>query len=89
MSEHAAVRQPLSSGTIRVWQALIMRGLEPADGEPFGTYRGEAGLDGRTLHVQRPVGRSVRAADRVAAVKRSSKQENRTVALPAARATWR
>lgn len=47
----AAARQPLSSATIRAWQALIMRGLEPADGEPFGTYRGEAGLESYDVEV--------------------------------------
>jgi len=36
-------RQPLSSATINAWQALIMRGLEPTEGEPIGAYRGEAG----------------------------------------------
>ena len=41
----ANAREPLSSESIRQWQALIMHGLVPADGEPAGTFRGEAGLE--------------------------------------------
>ncbi|MEO5862049.1 MAG: Fic family protein [Burkholderiales bacterium] len=40
----ARAREPLSSNVIRDWQALIMQGLTPTDGEPFGAFRGEAGL---------------------------------------------
>ena len=47
----AAARQPLSSVTIKIWQASIMRGLEPTDGEPFGAYRGEAGLEDYDVEV--------------------------------------
>jgi Fic family protein len=47
----AAARQPVSSAVIREWQALIMRGLVAAAGEPFGAYRGEAGLEDYNVEV--------------------------------------
>lgn len=47
----AATRQPLSSATIKGWQALIMRGLEPTEREPIGAYRGEAGLEDYDVEV--------------------------------------
>lgn len=60
----ATARQPVSSEAIRAWQALIMRGLEPTDGEPFGAYRGEAGLEDYHVEVGGHLGTS---AERVAA----------------------
>ncbi len=60
----AAVRQPVSSEAIRGWQALIMRGLEPTDGEPFGAYRGEAGLEDYDVEIG---GHPGAPAERVAA----------------------
>ena len=50
----AAARRPVSSQAIGSWQTLIMRGLEPANGEPFGTYRGEAGLAGYDVEAGGP-----------------------------------
>ena len=47
----AAARQLVSSAAIRDWQALIMWGLEPTDGEPLGAYRGEAGLEEYNVEV--------------------------------------
>lgn len=41
----AAARGPVSSEAIREWQAHIMRGLKPTDGETFGAFRGEPGLE--------------------------------------------
>ena len=46
----AAARRPISSEAIRGWQALIMRGLQSAQGEPVGAYRGEVGLE--DYHVE-------------------------------------
>ncbi|MSQ51169.1 MAG: Fic family protein [Betaproteobacteria bacterium] len=44
-------REPLSSEVIRAWQTLIMRGLTPTDGEPFGVFRGEAGLEDYLVEI--------------------------------------
>ena len=60
----AAARQPVSSEAIRDWQAFIMRGLEPTDGEPCGAYRGEAGLEHYNVEVG---GHLATPAERVAA----------------------
>lgn len=47
----AAAREPLSSEAIRAWQSDVMHGLEPTDGEPFGVFRGEAGLEDYDIEV--------------------------------------
>ena len=44
-------REPLSSQAIREWQTLIMLGLTPTDGEPFGVFRGEAGLKDYVVEI--------------------------------------
>ena len=44
-------REPLSSQAIREWQTLIMRGLTPTGGEPFGVFRGEAGLEDYVVEI--------------------------------------
>ena len=44
-------REPLSSQAIREWQTLIMLGLTPTDGEPFGVFRGEAGLEDYVVKI--------------------------------------
>ena len=44
-------REPLSSQAIREWQTLIMLGLTPTDGEPFGVFRGEAGLEDYVVEI--------------------------------------
>jgi Fic family protein len=54
----ANAREPLSSESIRQWQALIMRGLVPGDGEPAGTFRGEAGLEGYDVAIGLHLGTS-------------------------------
>jgi hypothetical protein len=60
----AAARRAISSEVVRDWQALIMQGLEPTDGEPIGAYRGEAGLEDYHVEV---AGHSGTPAERVAA----------------------
>ena len=47
----ARAREPLSSNTVREWQALIMRGLTPTDSEPFGVLRGEPGLEDYVVEI--------------------------------------
>jgi hypothetical protein len=44
-SANARARDPLSSEVVRRWQDAIMQGLVPTDGEPFGRFRGEPGLE--------------------------------------------
>ena len=64
VSADAADRQAVSSEVVRGWQAFIMRGLDPTDGEPIGAYRGEAGLEDYNVEVG---GRPGTPAGRVAA----------------------
>ena len=49
-------REPLSSQAIREWQTLIMRGLTPTGGEPFGVFRGEAGLEDYVVEIGNRLG---------------------------------
>lgn len=62
IARDALERKPLSSEVIRRWQERIMRGLEPAGGEPIGAYRGEAGLEEYDVAV---AGRPGAPAERV------------------------
>ncbi|MDQ3259441.1 MAG: Fic family protein [Pseudomonadota bacterium] len=52
----ARAREPLSSNVIRDWQALIMQGLTPTDGVPFGVFRGEAGLEDYIVKIGEHIG---------------------------------
>ena len=47
----ARAREPLSSDAIREWHALIMQGLTPTDGEPFGVFRGATGLEDYVVKI--------------------------------------
>lgn len=64
IARHAAERKPLSSDVVRQWQTHIMQGLEPADGEPLGAFRGDSGLEEYDVAV---AGRPGVPAERVAA----------------------
>jgi Fic family protein len=48
---NAHERKALSSETVREWQAVIMRGLTPSDGEPPGRFRGEPDLEEYDVRV--------------------------------------
>ncbi len=52
----AIARDSLSSEVIRAWQNDIMQGLEPAQGEPFGAFRGEPGLEIYDVEIDRHSG---------------------------------
>lgn len=62
----ARAREPLSSEVLRAWQLDIMRGLVAPDGEPFGVFRGEPGLDDYEVELG-PGGPPGAPSDQVAA----------------------
>lgn len=68
IADDSAESQFLSSEAVRAWHAQMMRGLHAPDGEPAGTFRGEAGLEDYDVQVGSHLG--VPAGDVASELKR-------------------